>query len=341
MNSGVVWMPAGRDACALYRLYIPHLHTPNSMFVYNEFGMYPDSFAQCRVAVVQRLYSQTNFNALGVLKQMGLKLVYDLDDDMWSVPSYNPAHLLFRKLLPGFHICAVQAHAITVSTEHLKLMVRRELGKECPPIFVAENSMDFNLFRPVSPEYRLNRNGRVVVGWAGTNTHSGDVKKVFDLVPALLDELPQMDFELVGLPMPETWKRFGDRIRTRDYIPVAEFQRYWASWQWDVALAPLERNKFNLSKSSIKMLEASTLGIPCVASRIASYEKFARYSKELPKYVMADSGAEWKRKIRDLVVDKGLRESVGAEMLRVGKEYYNIAKNAVRWQTVFDSVLGA
>lgn len=300
--------------------------------------MQPDRFAHCHVAVVQRQYSQTNFEALRLLRSMKIKIVYDLDDDMWAVPSYNPAHKLIKSLLPGFRNCARLCDIITVSTEHLRVMVQREMVGTNVKVVSLENSIDFDWFRPL-PEYlRKPKNGKVVVGWAGTNTHSGDVKKVFEMIPELLDEIPEMHFELVGLPMPDSWAPYKDRVKMRDYIPISEFSNYWMSWQWDVALAPLEKNKFNLSKSSIKMLEAAALGIPCVSTSIASYAKFCNDSKLLRQTVMADTAISWKVMIRNLVKDARLRKEVGTEMLKVGKEKYDISKNIDRWLTVFDSL---
>lgn len=306
--------------------------------MYNIYGMQPEKFAHCHIAVVQRQYSQKNFEAIRLLKSMKMKIVYDLDDDMWSVPSYNPAHKLLRDLLPGFHTCARFCDVVTVSTEHLKLMVRREMGKECPRVESVENSLDFGWFHPLPDYLRKKKDGKVIVGWAGTNTHSGDVKSVFEMIPQLMQEIPEMRFELVGLPMPDSWSPFADRVKVRDYIPVAEFANYWASWQWDIALAPLERNKFNLSKSSIKMLEAASLGVPCVSSNIASYSEFCNHSKLLRRTVMPDTTLGWKTMIRNLVKDEKLRIEVGAEMLRVGKEYYDIRKNINRWSEIFDSL---
>jgi glycosyltransferase involved in cell wall biosynthesis len=319
--------------------FLPHLHMPGSVFLFNRFGVQLEKIAHCNIAAVQRLYSESNYKALVAFRQMGMKIVYDLDDDMWSVPVYNPAHTLFKKLLPGFNICASMADCITVSTEHLKVMVRKELGKKCPPVEVVENAIDFDWFRPVQAPYRKEKNGKVIVGWAGTNTHEGDVKKVFELIPELMLDLPQMEFELVGMEMPKSWEKVKDRVRVREFVPVAEFAANWASWQWDIALAPLERNKFNLSKSNIKMLEAAALHIPCVSSNVSSYAKFCHSNSLLRQTVMAECRADWEENIRSLVENEELRHRVGEEMYRVAFEQYNVEKRVDRWKEVFEGVV--
>jgi glycosyltransferase involved in cell wall biosynthesis len=245
-----------------------------------------------------------------------------------------------KSWLPGFNVCAARADLITVSTQHLKLAVRSALGKECPPVEVVENAIDFDLFKPIVPQFRKNKHGMVTVGWAGTNTHTGDTRKVFDLMLMLLREEPSLQFEVAGIKIPKDWEaEFGDRIKQRDFVPVAEFASNWASWQWDISLAPVEQNEFNLSKSNIKGLEAAALSIPCVMSNVGEYIKFATYSKLLNKTVLANSISDWKRKIMALVKDAQLREQVGQEMNRVGKQYYDVKDRVGRWQDIFDQVV--
>jgi glycosyltransferase involved in cell wall biosynthesis len=307
---------------------------PGSRFLFSPTGMNTKAFENCNVAMVQRLSSKSNYEAINLFKSMKLKIVYDLDDDMWAVPTYNPAYKIMKAWLPGFEACAKMADMITVSTHHLAVMVRNVLGKECPRVVTIENSIDYDWFRPVNEKYRKNKNGKVIVGWAGTNTHSGDLKKVFHLIPSLMRELPQMEFEIVGEQIPEEWvKEFGeDRIRQRDFVPIAEFAVNWASWQWDISLSPLDENKFNLSKSNIKMLEASAVKIPCVASNFGEYQKFASGSKLLRQAVMAGTEHTWKRCIKALVEDESYRKAIGEEMYRVGKEKYDIVKRLPLWE---------
>jgi glycosyltransferase involved in cell wall biosynthesis len=337
----VAFLPAGLDACGMYRMFLPHLHMPRSVFLFQAYGMQPDKFAHCQVAMMQRLASKQNYEAMTVFKKMGIKIVYDLDDDMWSVPSYNPAAKVMRSWLPGFQACAQRADLVTVSTEHLRVMVKRELGKGCPRIEVIENALDFNWFQALKPEQkRGNVSGRVTVGWAGTNTHSGDLEEMFKAIPELLKELPEMDFEVAGIPIPASLVQFGDRVRQRDFVPIAEFGAYWPSWQWDIALAPLEENKFNLSKSNIKMIEAAALKIPCIVSGFGEYQKFCMDSRMLRDTILVKNKTGWKDKIYKLVKDWALRQMVGEEMYKIGSNRYNMETRVLEWERVFSDVVG-
>ncbi len=339
MKPSIAFLPAGLDGCALYRMFFAHLRMKDSVFLFQPENMAVDILKDRNLVVVQRLSSRQNYEAMRLFRRMNMKIVYDLDDDLWSVPTFNPAFKLMKEWLPGFEICAKLADMITVSTEHLKVMVRKALGKQCPPVEVVENAVDFDWFKSVSDRYRKNRDGKVVMGWAGTDTHSGDVDRVFSLVPQLLREHQELEFEVVGQKMPAELNAFGKRVRQRYFVPIAEFAASWASWQWDISLAPVAENSFNLSKSNIKMLEAASLKIPCVASRYGEYQKFASNSKLLKASVMADGPNEWKEKLRKLITVAGYRKQVGEEMYSVGVKKYDIVSRVSQWNTLFSGLL--
>lgn len=326
---------------------MPHLRLGgngySSIFMFHMYGLDMGPIAGCDVAVVQRLCTEQNYAALQRMKSFGLKLIYDLDDNMWAIPPYNPAYKMFKQLEPGFRVCAAACDMITVSTEPLRIAVRRAIGKNCPPVEVVQNSMDHDWFAPVPEELRKKKGDRVVLGWAGTNTHTGDVKHIFSILPKLVDRLPQLELEFVGLPAPNEFrdvdgKIVHPRVRERDFCPVAEWPARWASWQWDIAIAPLDDNKFNASKSNIKALESAALSIPCVVSDVAPYHDFCAHSKLLKQTVLAYGQLDWERKIEALVVNSELRKSVGTEMHRVSREYYDISASVKRIEELAEAL---
>lgn len=337
----VAWLPASLDACALFRMFLPHLHLPGSQFSFKQGPLDLSAIARNDVAVVQRLCTVENFKALEIIKKkLQMKVIYDLDDDMWGVPVYNPAHKVLKMLEPGFEVCASMADVVTVSTQHLKVIVQKELGKgqyRLPPVEVVENAIDFDWFAPLPDRLQRKKDGKVVVGWAGTNTHTGDVEKVFALLAELLQEMPELHLEFVGLPAPEQVKGHP-RVKERDFIPVAEFAARWATWQWDISLAPLAENRFNRSKSSIKALEAAALHMPCVVSDVAPYRAFCEKDKELRKLVLCQSAGDWRRKLTALIKNEDLRKEAGERMYQVGRQWFDVEKRVERWTEVIEGL---
>lgn len=337
----VAFLPAGADACAMYRMFLPHMAISPSTYYFPENHMTDiNVFAYCRVAVVQRLCSKANFEALALMKRGNMKIVYDLDDNVWSLPTYNPGVKLFQMMRAGFRYCAAMSDVITVSTEPLRIAVQETLlghhDTKCPPIVVVPNAMDFNLFRPVTERCRRPKSGRVVIGYAGNNTHVGDVKNAFDALPELLKAFPNLHLEFVGITPPEPIIG-SDRVKMLDYVPVSEYAARLASWQWDLMIAPLDRNRFNISKSSIKMMEAGALHIPCVASAVAPYQDFCRGNTLLENTVLCKTRNDWVRKVSDLIADEKLRQDVGEQMFLTAKKY-DISVVAKKWQSVFSSI---
>lgn len=332
----IAWLPANLDACAMYRMFMQYMHTPNSIFMFHEVGVDMGPISTCDVAVVQRLCTQENYKALERIKQLGVKLVYDLDDNMWAIPTYNPAHAMMKKLEPGFRMCASLCDVVTVSTEPLRVAARQALGWKTR-VEVMPNCIDLEWFRPVPEHLRKPKNeGEVVLGWAGTNTHTGDVEKIFAMLPALLEKFPKLRIELVGLPLPAELKNHP-RARERDFVKIGQWPSRWASWQWDMSIAPLDENKFNNSKSNIKMLEAAAIGIPCVASDVAPYHDFCKTNKLLKENLLCTGPYSWQRKLEALIADAELRKTVGREMRRVAEDY-DMRHSIARWEQLVEDL---
>lgn len=331
----VAFAPANRDACALWRMFMPHLHTPGSKYLMSDGPMPIDEYANVKVAVVQRLCTKDNYAAIQIMRKMNIKVVYDLDDNLWDVPKSNPGWKILNYLHDGFTECAGISSVITVSTEALKVAVRKhlkELRGSGIEIVVIHNAVDFNLFAPAPKR----ENEFFRVGWAGTNTHSGDVRQVFNQLPALLQANPKIQLEFVGLPAPAIIQDH-ERVRQRDFVPVGEYPSRLPSWHWDIMLAPLEDNVFNRSKSNIKILEAAAIGTPILVSDFGSYREFCSRHKELD-YLLCRKASDWTTKILLLASEPEYGEYLAGIMLSVAKQEFDIASTVGNtWHAVFES----
>jgi len=111
----------------------------------------------------------------------------------------------------------------------------------------------------------------------------------------------------------------------------------WASWQWDVSIAPLDINRFNSSKSNIKMLEAAALSIPCLVSPAPPYADFCKKSKLLRQHLLCYSLRDWETKIEAVVRNKDLRLALGAEMRKVAGEF-DALEVSKQWRKLFSEL---
>ena len=107
------------------------------------------------------------------------------------------------------------------------------------------------------------------IGWAGGITHFHDLMLTNgswgDTVPVV-----------AGFNEHPEWLKLSDNFRA-DYInalPVTDYGLLYN--QFDIAIAPLEDNKFNRCKSNLKILEAGLKGLPIFVQNIHPYTDDAK-----------------------------------------------------------------
>lgn len=339
-NESAVFTPSGIDACAYWRMWIPHLNINNSHFLFTA-GTPPfNEISECDVVVVQRMFMAQNIPFLKMARTYGMRIVYDLDDNIWQLPKSNPAYNIFSSASTqkGFAACAEWADIITVSTDTLNSVVYDKLGhlrniasKKEIPIITIDNAIDLRLF----PESALPKDeDKIVIGWGGSNTHLGDIADVWSFLPDLLEEFPNVYMEFVGHNAPKSIREHP-RVTERVWCHISEFAARYATWNWDIVLAPLEQHKFNRSKSCIKMQEAAAISSPCLAEDIAPYKHFVSKTPEL-QWLLCDRFS-WKKKLRELIINKSLRIELGEAMYKNLFEHFNVTRTSCEWREVIQN----
>lgn len=324
------YLPANIDACALVRMFIPHLHTPNSMFLFRQDRLQLEDMKGFDVVVVQRQITPENQRAMQMLRADGKKIVYDTDDNLWALPSYNPAKKAFESMQEGFDLCIKEAHVVTVSTQGLATALKNRVPNLKAQVLVTPNSLDFDIYRSAP----LNRNdGKIIVGWGGSNTHSGDLDEACKALTNCLQKFPVMELQFIGM-IPD--RMIGlERVSFRPWIPVGEWANRFASFAWDIALAPLQDNRFNRSKSNLKMLEAAAMRIPCLASDVQPYREFCSLGGQELEWLLCRFDQDWEKKLTRLISDPLYRNHLGDLMFQTAKKYYDIEVVKNNWFYAF------
>lgn len=343
-TNSVVFLGAWFDACALWRMYIPHLSLPGSgFFIFaGKQGPNFNLIAGNDICVVQRACTEPQFQFIHTAASLGIKIVYDLDDQIFDLPEYNPAHRVLTAHREGFMMCMRSVDCITTSTKTLAKEVRKNVKflvnirthKEIP-IIVVENRIDTRMFTPVPK--RMN-NGHVTVGWAGSSSHIGDLAII---QPALLDiaKEPGVKIQFRGCELdPKDPLMALPNFEFKYWSPVAEYASRMPLWPWDIALAATTHHPFNQSKSCIKMIEAGYCGIPCLASWVRPYEEFVHHDPEL-EWLLCAGASSWAKKLRVLINEPTRREELGQRMRAVVNQHYSFNKPHEGWEAAFKAAL--
>lgn len=225
--------------------------------------------------------------------------VYEIDDLFWQVPdasvhkaAVGPDAKL--RIKTAASIC----DAITVTTEHLAVEMRRLTGNKDVRVVPNEVPMQF-----INAAREGRRSARVEcakprVGWAGGIGHSGDLEIITSVMKILGDEVHWVFMGLVPN---------GVDLVSVEFHPGVEFDKYAAglgALNLDIALAPLQDNAFNRCKSDLRILEYGAAGFPVIASDIVTY-------RDCPYLMRVTHEAEdWAEAIRTLIRSPADRESM-------------------------------
>jgi glycosyltransferase involved in cell wall biosynthesis len=118
-------------------------------------------------------------------------------------------------------------------------------------------------------------------------------------------------------------------------VSYQQFAEYFQEQIFDICIAPLRDNLFNHSKSSIKFLEYSALGIPGVYSRITPYKGVI---EEGVNGFLATSLAEWEEHLVRLIENEELRTAMGASAQESVARDWLLSNHAQEWQSVYSQI---
>lgn len=252
------------------------------------------------------------------------RLVFELDDDLWSVPHYSLAHAVANAdgVLEELESNIRHAGVVTVSTEPLADVIR----PINPNVHVLRNYIDEKLLSWDRP-----RKDRPVVGWAGSATHLGDFQVC---AGGLRQFLSKYDWEMhfFGVDYSNLVRRTSRVTMWVDGVDI--FHRMI---DFDIGLAPLVPNAFNSAKSYIKALEYAALGIPCIASDVGPYSDFVIHG--VTGFLVDPKDKHgWFRYLRLLAEDTELRETMGKNAREHAADY-TIQGHAHEWWELYEQLL--
>jgi len=238
-------------------------------------------------------------------RRHGIRLVYDLDDDLIAVPGDHPEadHLRGRAAVVLRLVLA--ADRVWVATPELA----RRLGRLRDGVEVVPNALDDRLWQPPPPP-RPDAVVRIV--YMGTATHDGELAFLAPVADRLRRTYgDRVRFEVVGVTSRRLPPGFHRRSPEGDaaHASYPGFVDWFGRQRWEIAVAPLVDGQFNRCKSAIKLMDYASLGLPIVASRHAEYE--AAFGTEHGVVLVDNDVDHWVAALATLIDDPSARERMG------------------------------
>ena len=252
------------------------------------------------VIVFSRRHDKNIGEMIRYCKERGKLTVFELDDDLWNVHPDSPSAQHYpRPVMSAIETGLRESDLVTTTTAHLA----RRLRPFNRTVRVLPNMLPDDYWSFAEP--REQSDDRIVIGWAGTNTHLPDLKLLSGVIEQVLDAYPFVEFAWSGM----SEVPFRDHVRARPIppVPIEHYPELLANFH--IGLAPLVDNTFNQAKSDLKFLEYARLGIPVIASRTESYEHSVEHGVN---GLLARNAKDWLKCLNRLIRDVGLRRTMGA-----------------------------
>lgn len=312
---------------------------------------YSETFEWADIVFTQNL---SNFGGpytariVGVAKEHGCLMHYDTDDLLTDVYEGHRLHEVYKEKGLSDITKFIYHNSDLVTVTQMKFADRvAPFMKEGAALAVVKNAIDYNL--PCWNSKRMiPKNNVCRFGWVGGIHHEQDVKQ-FAGVPGFVNQkagIGRCQWNFFGRPpvdpekgpdwQQDVWDNYqriimlGAKGKARNNMfihPALPPDRYGSFYtHMDVAIAPLEYNNFNDSKSDIKVAECGRYGVPLVATDCGSYSD--TIIDGVTGYLIDPSNprSEWVRILTRLAKDKKHRLEMGENLKKITDEQFDLNK---------------
>lgn len=302
------------------------------------FGLSDQDVKAADVVVVQKaggLRTGADHEAalLDLVKAHGRKFIYEVDDDLEAITADNPTFSEELAHNPGFvqrmRAIARACRLVTVTTPHLASVMHRTH----PEVRVIPNGIDLEWWGQETHAARPPGDGPRI-GWLCSRNHVEDARILVKPLRKLIARYPTMRFVLAGGFYPCLREACGDALEWHNGAPLSLYPAFARSLHLDIGLAPLVDSRFARSKSELKWIEYTALGVPTVASECGPYVPLLDHDAA----ALARNGAEWVSQISELVEKPEIRAAFVERARRLVEERYSLRVAADGWLRVLHEV---
>ena len=297
-----------------------------------------EAIDQAPLVLFQRDFSRNFGEYQQVLERahaQGKPVVLDLDDHLLALPEDHPDRISgwFADGLPSLLHAMVNSDALTVTTQTL----RQALLPYNPRIYVLPNYLDAELWQFREPKV-AEKGAPVRILFMGTPTHQPDLELIGEPLAHIAQKYAEhVAFIFFGAQPPSSLESAAKVT----YLPLHtyHYQAFLQEYQQleaEIAIAPLQDNLFNRSKSAIKYLEYTALGISGVFCALPPYAEVVHDGLD---GFLAANPEEWEQKLKLLIESPELRLQSAREAQKQVRQHWLIQDHSGEWQDVYDQIL--
>ena len=324
----IIFAQADFGGCGFYRILQPSAFLK---FVLNHEVKVAFKFAPLQelltydLIILQRQFNPAILEIIKVLQDNRKKIVYELDDSLWDIPSENESKKYWTsdKIVLAENIMKA-CDAITTSTEPLAELLRQHNKN----VYVIPNYIP-----EVTPIPKFD--SIIRIGWPGSVSHRGDFNS--DIIRALKDikkkYREKIELVICGW-IPED---LVGHVTFYEPVPPFYYLGFLNELRLHIGIIPCVENKFNECKSNLKFLEYSITKTATIASAIYPYVH--TITEDSGILIKNGSYQEWFESIDRLIQDPDLRNRLANSAYEFVKNNYLISKQITTIEKVYEEIL--
>lgn len=278
-------------------------------------------------------------------RQQNLPIIFEIDDDLMNVPREKDPKGIYARTAISIEKVVRAAATVITSTQPLadKMSAYNDRVVVVPNVIPA-----FLWFRPVAkasdgPEAEIiSAKQGLNVLYMGNPTHSEDLAMVRPVFERLAQEKQPINLFVVGGERPsdrgsEWYQRIDIPAGQRHYPDFISWLRR-LSPHFDMAIAPLTTTGFNQSKSALKYLQYSAMGLPAIYSNCTPYREVVK--NNTTGFLAENTEESWYGLLTECLSTKEHLPEVGARarnnvleehlMARYTKTYVEVIESACK-----------
>jgi len=231
------------------------------------------------------------FEAGKIVKDLGVKLWVDFDDNLFCLPAHSPHASFYNRATQKTIMKNVQlADIVTVATPAIAKEIATFYDKEITVVPNAHNDYNF--------PFEYNFSDKNIIIWRGSTTHRVDLltysKQIWDVA-----NQSKWNWEFIGNDL---WY-ITDNIQRKNIMPELNLSLYFRTIKRmnpAIYIVPLEFNNFNMAKSNCGWLEMTYAGAVTLAPNMPEWIR--------PGILNYDNADDFQDKLELLMSDADLRK---------------------------------
>lgn len=259
------------SACTYYRSILPYYYCREELLKHGiELVMGREVEDNCDAYMFHRIANPAFVFRLERIAK-NRKLIWDIDDNVFCIPEWSPAHVLMNNALHDMvRHCMNLARWNTVATERLGEQMKSQVGVNPVVLPNLINFHDFNSNASRGEPPCIDMGGPLRILWAGSDSHSEDVRLIASAANRIIEKHKKnVMFIFMGM-IPEGMET-GNSVTFVPALPLNSFQNLLSLIRPHIGLTPLCDHEFNVGKSNIKFLEMTAAGGAVLSSEFGPY----------------------------------------------------------------------